>query len=150
MSIKPIGGILNDFGGVCVKKENGKFYFGFGFPVRYRGDWDECSEGVYNEFIKEDEEYHKNLNSPKPPSVAVSVNRDDFKEALALWEECAQDLKSEIDAQYEGTLDYPTQQRRYKRDVAAAVLSLSRIQGFRATYMGLTFENSNANQKPEG
>lgn len=68
----------------------------------------------------------------EPVSKAIEIG--DMEKILGIWEECAQDLKVSIDAEYAGSLDYPSQQRRYKRDVEVAMLSLSMIPAFRLKY----------------
>lgn len=78
------------------------------------------------------------MNEP----VKVLVNVHDLEKILGIWEECAQDLKAEIDNIYAGTLDYPSQARKYKRDVEVAELSLSMVLAFRSTYNIEKFERT--------
>lgn len=66
--------------------------------------------------------------------VRIEVDRDDLEKILGIWKECAEDLKASVDAEYASQMDYPSGQRRHKRDVEAAVLSLSMIPAFRIKY----------------
>lgn len=64
----------------------------------------------------------------------VYVDRGDLEKILGIWQECAEDLKACVDHEYADTLQYPSQARKHKRDVEAAVLSLSMIPAFRLKY----------------
>ena len=67
-----------------------------------------------------------------PDKVLISTH--DLEKLLSACEECAIDLKTEIGNNYTGTLDYPSQERRYKRDVESAEESILIISKFRDRY----------------
>lgn len=77
-----------------------------------------------------------------PDPVKVLVNVHDFKKMLGVWEECAEDLKAEIDSKYAGTLSYPSEARKHRRDVEVAELSLSMVSAFRSIYDVDKFERT--------
>lgn len=47
----------------------------------------------------------------------------------AALKECADDLESELNGRFMGTLDYPSQRHRYERDMASAVKARRLLEG---------------------
>lgn len=72
--------------------------------------------------------------------VKISIDLGDMEKILGIWQECAEDLKASVDAEYANRIDHPSEQRRHKRDVEPAVLSLSMIPAFRIKYNVEKFE----------
>ncbi|MEM9422484.1 MAG: hypothetical protein AAF986_08270 [Pseudomonadota bacterium] len=72
--------------------------------------------------------------------VCVQIQLADLEKILGIWQECAEDLKASVDAEYANRMDYPSEARRHKRDVEPAVLSLSMIPAFRIKYGVEKFE----------
>ena len=68
--------------------------------------------------------------------VSISQMQDEAKALKAEIErlraalkECADDLESELNGHYQGTLDYPSQQRRFERDMAPITAARKLLAG---------------------
>lgn len=53
-------------------------------------------------------------------AVRIQVDEDVLLKILTLAREVSQDLQVEVDARYKDTLNYPTQRRRFERDIEPA------------------------------
>lgn len=72
--------------------------------------------------------------------VTVEIERLDLEKILGIWEECAEDLKCSVDAEYANRMNHPSERRKHQRDVEPAVPSLSMIPAFRIKYSVEKFE----------
>ena len=70
----------------------------------------------------------KTVTTPPPPPLRLI---DRMAEVLT---ECAQDLEAEVEAKYDGIMQYPASKRRYERDIepvnkAKKILEEHRVSG---------------------
>jgi hypothetical protein len=65
--------------------------------------------------------------------AAISQTASDYlheiEQLRAALKECADDLESELNGHYQGTLDYPSQQRRFERDMAPITAARKLLAG---------------------
>lgn len=71
------------------------------------------------------------MNEAEESPVKVSIPRDAVERAIAALVECAQDLEAELHARYpkESIEAYPTERRRFERDMGAVRAALAAARG---------------------
>lgn len=53
----------------------------------------------------------------------ITLNRRDYIQLREALKACADDLEAEVTGKYAGTLDYPSQKRRYDRDMESVLMA---------------------------
>jgi hypothetical protein len=73
-------------------------------------------------------EYARNLGGP-PEDYLVWQLADEIERLRALVKTLADDLEDELKGHYRGTLDYPSERRRFERDMANVYEARRALEG---------------------